>query len=430
MSINSKTIIRNILVVIFLLAVAYDGFAQIAINSPYSRYGKGELVMRKTTYNFSMGGVANAINSSRYINPYNPAANAGIDTLSFVFTGGMMSKFGTITTNDLSSKTGYGSLGYLLFGFPINKHIKTSIGLLPYSNVGYKIVTSDNLPDVGNTDFYFEGSGGVSEFYLSAAFLLHKNLSVGVKGAYMFGRSDRIRAVFFPDSIGYINTRIDNQVDIGDLHYDFGVQYHKTFDNGMTYGFGAIYSPAQKLSATENFMARSYFATAVGVESFRDTIESRIGIPGKVTIPEKYGFGFMVKNKERWLVAADLNWQNWSQFESFGVSDSLQNSLQFSIGGEYLPSERTIDTYWKRIRYRAGFRYHKTYLNLENNQINEFGITFGMGLPIPRSFSTLNIGIEVGRGGTKATNLIQDNYIRLNVGVSIWERWFVQRRYF
>jgi hypothetical protein len=427
---SKRTVAHSLATLLLLLMTGVGGLAQVSINSPYSRYGMGDLVMRKTTYNFSMGGVANAISSQRYINPYNPAANAAFDTLSFIFSGGMVSKFGTMSTTNMSSATSYASLGYLLFGFPVNRHIKTSIGLMPYSNVGYKIVSGENLPDIGNTDFYFEGTGGTNEFFLSASFQLHKNLAIGAKGTYMFGMSERAKAIFFPDSIGYINTRIDNQIELGDLYFDFGLQYNKQLANDLTLGLGAVYAPAQNISAHENYLARSYFATAAGIESYRDTIDSRLGLKGSVTIPEKYGFGFLVKSQERWLIAADVNWQNWSEFESFGVRDSLENSMQIAVGGEFLPSERSIDTYWKRIRYRIGFRYHKTYLNLYENQINEFGITFGMGLPIPRSFSTLNVGFEVGRSGTTASNLIQDSFIRINLGVSIWERWFVQRRYY
>jgi hypothetical protein len=430
MLIIKRKVTGGLLIILILLLTGVDGFTQISINSPYSRYGMGELAMRKATYYFSMGGVANAIGSASYVNPYNPASNAAFDTLSFVFTGGMVSKFGTLKTTDLSNTNNSASLGYLLFGFPINRRIKASIGLMPYSDVGYKVVSRSNIPEVGNTDFYFEGAGGANDFYLSASYKLHKNLAIGIKGAYMFGLLEQIKAVFFPDSVGYINTRIDNQTELGGFYFDFGMQYNKLLHNGMTLGLGAIYSPSQNVSATQNYLARSYFATALGVESFRDTIESRIGDKGSVTIPEKYGLGISLKSRDKWLIAADVNWQNWRNFKYFDVMDSLQNSFQVSIGGEFLPSERSIDTYWKRVKYRFGFRYHQTYLSLSDNSINEFGITFGMGLPIPRSLSLVNVGVEVGRGGTTASDLIQENFIKINLGISVWERWFVKRRYY
>lgn len=430
MSINNRTALRGGIIFLILGLMNISGYSQASVNSPYSRYGMGDLATRKSTYNFSMGGVANAISSSRYVNPFNPAANAGIDTLSFVFSGGMIGKFGSLSTDNSSVPTNFASLGYLLFGFPINRYIKSAIGLIPYSNVGYKVITSEIIPEIGKTEYYFEGTGGSNEFYLSTSIQPHKNFSVGVKGSYMFGKAQRSNAVFFPDSVGYINTRIDNQVDLGDVYFDFGVQYHKNLANGMTMGFGGIYAPSQKIKSTLNYLARAYLPSAIGIESYRDTIESKIGTKGSVTIPDKYGFGVMLKDKEKWLVAADFNWQYWSKYEAFGVKDSLTDTWQISIGGEYLPSDRSIDTYWKKVKYRAGFNYHQTYLNLQNTQINEFGISFGMGLPIPRSFSTVNLGFELGKRGTTQSNLLQENYIKVNLGVSIWERWFIKKRYY
>ncbi len=425
----SKSASRVLLTVVISIFLLTDGFSQIAINSPYSRFGVGDLAVRRNTYNFSMGGVANAISSPYYINPYNPSANAAFDSLSFVFSGGLIGRAGTLRTEDLSNRTNFASLGYLLFGFPITHWLKTSIGLTPYSNVGYNIVASTAIEDVGNTELFYEGTGGLNEFYLNAAIQLHKNLAVGVKGSYMFGKADLIRKVFFPDSVGYINTRVDDYIEVGDMYFDFGIQYNKDLGKDLKLGLGAIYGPSQEVSATQNYLVRSFFATGVGTESFRDTIINQPENEGSIVIPDKYGVGFMLKKSNKWMVAADYNWQNWKDYKAFGVSDSLENSMQVSIGGEFLPSQRIISSYWKRIKYRLGFRYNKTYLNLRETQINEFGISFGMGLPIPRSLSTINLGIEVGRRGTTASNLIQENFINITLGVSVWERWFVKSKY-
>lgn len=425
---STKRARRVLIVLIIFIVSGSDLFSQIAIKSPYSRFGVGELAIRRNTYNFSMGGVANAISSNRYINPYNPAANAAFDSLSFIFSGGLIGRVGTLKTEELSDRTNFASLGYLLFGFPVTHWLKTTIGLTPYSNVGYNIISNQVINNVGLTQFKYQGEGGINEFYINASVQLHKNLSVGAKSSYMFGKEDLIRKVFFPDSVGYINTRIDNNLEVGDMYFDFGIQYQKNIGNELTLGLGAVYAPSQKVSATQNSTVRSFFATSTGAESYRDTITNTEN-EGSIVIPDKYGLGMMLKKSEKWMVAADFNWQNWSDFEAFGLVDSLDNSMQISVGGEFLPSDQVISSYWKRMKYRLGFRYHKTYLNLDETQINEFGISFGFGFPIPRSLSTINLGIEVGRRGTTASDLIQKNFINISLGVSVWERWFVQRKY-
>jgi hypothetical protein len=146
-------------------------------------------------------------------------------------------------------------------------------------------------------------------------------------------------------------------------------------------------------------------------------------------LPDKYGFGFTLRSSDQWMVGADYQWQNWSNYKAFDRNDSLQNTMQISLGGEFSPSPNLMASYWRRVKYRVGFRYNKTYLDLRDTRINEFGISFGLGLPIPRSYSTMNLGFEIGRKGTTASGLIQNNFYRITVGISVWERWFVKNKY-
>jgi len=427
---NSKSLFRILSLTILLFMLAYSGMGQIAINSPYSKFGVGDLSTRKNAYQSAMGGISMAVTGNRYINPYNPASNYSFDSLSFIFSGGLIGSSGTLKTDKLSTKTNYASLGYLLFGFPINKWLKTTIGLTPYSNVGYDIIFAyDSIADVGSIEYQYEGSGGINEFYGNASIELFKNFALGAKMSYMFGKTDLSRKIFFPDSVGYLNTRVDNIVEIGDLYFEFGMQYHREIAKNLTLGLGAVFAPKQNIHASENYMVRSFFPSTLGVEYDRDTIVNRIENKGNIEIPDKYGIGFTLSKTDSWLFGADYTWQNWSKYKAFGRNDSLKNSMQVSIGGEFTPASNLTSSYWKRVKYRFGFRYNKSYLNISNNQINEFGISFGMGLPIPRTLSTFNFGVEVGRKGTTAEGLLQSNYVRVTLGVSLWDRWFVKNKY-
>ncbi len=418
-----------LLTILIFVNVSLELFSQANVNSPYSRYGVGDLATRQNAYNFAMGGVSIALSNPRYVNPFNPASNTAFDTLSFIFSGGINSKVGNLKTDQQSANTNFATLGYLLFGFPINKWLKTSIGIIPYSNVGYDIIDKQNLPEIGNTTFFYKGSGGLNQFYLNFGVQVTKNLSLGASGAWMFGKANLARLIYFPDSVGMLHTRIDNYIEVGDLYFDFGAQYKKPIQNNLTLGFGATYAPKQSISSVENYLARTYSGSATGIEYFRDTIESRIENQGSIIIPDKYGVGIMLKKKESWMIAADYSWQNWSKYEAFGKSDSLQNSMQISIGGEYQPSRTASANYLKLVTYRLGFRYNKTYLELRDNQINQFGITFGVALPLPRTLTTVNLGVEIGRSGTTASGLIQENFMKFTLGIDIWERWFVKRKY-
>jgi len=125
----------------------------------------------------------------------------------------------------------------------------------------------------------------------------------------------------------------------------------------------------------------------------------------------------------------DVNWRNWKEYKSYGRSDSLQNSFSIHLGSEYIPKHNSITSYWHRVRYRLGVRYENTYLEINNQPIKEFGISFGLGFPFRRSKSMLNFAFEFGNRGTVENNLVQENFIKFTFGLSIYERWFVKNKY-
>ena len=74
--------------------------------------------------------------------------------------------------------------------------------------------------------------------------------------------------------------------------------------------------------------------------------------------------------------------------------------------------------------------YTKLYdLELRGKNIDEFGISLGVGLPLPRTRSTINLAAEFGTRGTTSNNLIKDNYVKFTLGLSIFERGFIIRKY-
>jgi hypothetical protein len=64
---------------------------------------------------------------------------------------------------------------------------------------------------------------------------------------------------------------------------------------------------------------------------------------------------------------------------------------------------------------------------INEKEINNFGITFGIGLPMA-NFSNLNLGFELGRRGTTDADLIEESYLKVNVGLSLNDKWFRKRQ--
>lgn len=415
---------------LLLIFVSKETFAQARISSPYSRFGVGELWQENYSVTLSaMGNVGLAIRSNNYLNIKNPASYTGFDSTSFLFDISAIGIFTTLKTTEISQDADYASLGYILFGMPVTKWWRASFGLIPYSNVGYKVIEDQDVTDVGRVRFIYEGSGGLNQFHLGNGFRITENLSVGVNASYVWGMIYKRRRVTFPDSLSMISTRIDNVDHVSDFMFDFGLQYFKPLKNGLEIGTGLVFQPGVDLNTTRKYVGVNYFSGGDNVELIRDTVAYDPSQKGSLKFPFGVGGGISLSKSNNFLVSMDVNWRNWKEYEAFGRSDSLQNSFSVNLGGEFIPKHNSITSYWHRVRYRLGFRYENTYLDIHNQPIKEFGISFGLGLPFRRSKSMLNFAFEFGRKGTLKNNLVQENFIKFTFGLSIYERWFVKNKY-
>lgn len=426
---NNKDLFR-IFFLLFAIVGCLSGFGQTSINSPYTRFGIGEISNNRNSYFAGLAGTSFAIRSPFHINTSNPASYTAFDSLSFVFEGGVYGNLSKIQSDSLSITSKNASLTGLQFGFPVTRWWGASFGLLPLSSVGYNIMVDVNDPEVGNTRYNYEGSGGLTKFYIGNGFKLTDHLSVGFNAIYIFGSIDQSRFISFPDSVFYLNTELTKSTTLHDLHLDLGFQYVKNIGKGLEAGIGGYYSIPSSINGEKSYLVRSFFGTPGTSTSYRDTIISREEGTGSINLPMGIGGGVSIGKKGSWLVATDINWINWEKFSSFGVADSLTNGLEFRAGAELLPENSALADYWKRMSYRLGVRYNKTSLKIHGSQVNEFGISFGFGFPIPRSSSTVNTSFELGKTGTLNNGLVQSSFFRFTLSVSLYERWFVKRRYY
>ena len=418
--------------VIILITIQTE--AQPGLSSPYSNFGLGYLSDGNNIRNKSMGSIGIGTRDCYTINVYNPASYTAFDSTSFVFEGGIVGLYNKLKTNTINEEITTGSISHLLFGFPVTKWWRSSFGLLPFSNIGYNVVDYEYKNNIGNTQYEYEGTGGISRFFWGNAFKPAKFLSFGINASYLFGTIDRVQTVAFPDSLYLIGTHVSNSITIRDFDFDIGIQIHTELKKNLKLIVGGVFHPRINLNAERNYLAQTYLRKINNVEIFRDTIAYTPEEKGTILIPIGFGLGFSLAKEDKWLIGADYKHENWKEFKSFDINDSLCNSNTYAIGLQYTPDKYSITSYLKRIDYRIGARYSQSYLDLRNKHINGFGITFGVGLPLRSvSFrgtkSMLNLGFEIGQRGTTVNNLIQENYFKIYFGVSIYEWWFIKRRY-
>lgn len=403
--------------------------AQDRISSPYSRFGLGEIFGNTHVNNMAMGGINQAIYDPLFVNAANPASYTAFDSLSFVFDIGLHARLNKLSTTSASQSSDYASLGNLLFGFPVNGWWKASFGLLPYSATGYKMTDHHTDSIYNNYNNVYEGSGGTNQFYAGSSFDLTRNLSVGINAAYMFGTMNHNTATEFPDSLYRFNSKTTNSTRLHDFMLTYGIMYHKQLKKGYHYTLGGSFIARNKLAVTSDRFSYTYTISSTKVELRRDTIELTENSDENIIMPMGFAAGFSVGRANTWLLGTDFKFTQWENFNFSASPEPLINNMQIALGGFYNPSSSTVSGYLKRITYRAGLRYSDGYLQLRGKRIDEFGISFGVGLPLPRTSSTINMAVEVGSRGTKEQNLINENYVKFTLGLSIFERWFVIRKY-
>jgi hypothetical protein len=61
--------------------------------------------------------------------------------------------------------------------------------------------------------------------------------------------------------------------------------------------------------------------------------------------------------------------------------------------------------------------------------LTDFGISFGVGLPLKRSKTSFNLAFEWGQRGTTDDNLVKENYAKVTMNLTLHEFWFLKRKF-
>ena len=407
--------ISLIIVTGFLLFLSIPLVAQNSTNSPYTRYGFGELANRSFGAGRSMGGVGIGLRSSKQINPMNPASYSSMDSLTFLFDFGASAQLswfndGINTQNDVN-----GNVEYIAMQFPLYKQVAMSVGLLPYSHVGYSFGELKSL----NGQYYeeqFTGVGGLNHLYAGLSIdIWKKRLSVGSNVNYLFG-SNTHQAVTQYYSLNSTPVTNNKKFKISDLNFDFGLQYTHPLSKTDNVIFGLTFAPKKRLNNT------TYETINTGTEVVADTITGLA-----YDKPAEFGFGASYVKANKLIAAADFSYQGWSNASFGGKNDLFKNRSKISAGFEYIPNLYSRP-YLNRMRYRAGVNYTNSYILINGNGYKEYGATVGVGLPISDMRSFINISVEYVKINADYKTMIDESYLRFTMSFTFNEFWFFKRK--
>ncbi|MDU0372195.1 hypothetical protein ACFPAF_17465 [Hymenobacter endophyticus] len=434
-----------------LLAASPAVLGQGLGNSPYSRLGLGDASLNAGgVRQMGMGGIGVAAPNSVNVNELNPALL--YYTNRTTFEAGFTGQFKTLRNSVSSQRTGSGNLGYLALAVPINRRWAGAIGLKPYSTVDYETRTLDNTVQGDPTsqiEKRYVGSGGLAEAYMSHAVRLAKGLTVGASVGYVFGNiqqeaSTRISTSTLPLALS--NRDIyQEQVHYSDFAFRMGLHYRGEITDKLNYNIGGTHSFRSNLNGERNVALVRQDPNEIQIGSTMQEVEA----PGRAQVPSLTQIGFSLDNNRSWSLSLEGARQEWSQFRAFGEQGGssgilLSDTYRFGAGGEITPDATSVENYFKRVTYRAGLNVAQLPYRPGGNALYDRSVSWGFGFPLPTATAldatTISLGFTYGqRGNTDVLRLtdgtterlernVKEDYVRMQLGVTLNNRWFIKRR--
>jgi hypothetical protein len=315
------------------------------------------------------------------------------------------------------------AFSHLIVGFPLSEKWGASMGMLPYSSVGYEINARN---DEYSADMNYFGDGGISKIYFGGAYEPIDNFSLGLKASYLFGGLNRRKQLIFNDE-SFMNSRANSAINLKGYYYELGLLYKHNISEEKQISFGLTASNDSKIRSKRIELVESFEYSGF-FEIPKDTFVNKIEW-GDVNLPKYICWGFTYSNGRKWLFLADYSIQNWADYSLLDESDDLANSMKIAGGIQFTPDYNSITKYYKRIGYRLGASYSSTPLLLEGNQLKEMSVSFGFGIPVKKSRTKYDFSCTIGKRGKTEGNLIKEQFVRLGLSVSYDGIWFVKRKY-
>ncbi len=380
-----------------------------------------------------MGGIGAAMRDNSTIYISNPASYSSLDTNSFLFDFGI--DYGNNYISDGASEFSSDDINFdhLIIGFPISKGWGVAAGIVPLTNGYYKISESvvegdlDYDPLTGEYNSYHAGEGGFSNFFLGSGINLNKNFSAGVNMTILFGQVKRTNQFDFTGTEYYnvFNNNSTEKLQLGGINFNYGIQYSASLKNDYFINVGA------SLSSNKNFKTKyEHISFRYTAYNTTDTISYISDEINKTYIPGTLNLGIAFGKKYKFTTGVDYVSTKWSDSKIPGSVGYAADTRSILFGAEFIPDMFSNYSFLKRVEYRIGGHVGDNYLIINGEQIKEIGASVGIGLPMRRTFSKINLYFDMTRrSGSLVNGLHSENYYSAGISLNLYDLWFVKRKY-
>jgi len=424
--------------VLFIILFCFQtGFSQI--NSPYSRYGLGDLYNSRNVMNKGMGNLVSPVVDLQSVNFLNPASYSRLQAVSFDVGLEYENRKLLDASKADSYKSNNLSFNYLALGIPIMKDKKgfskwgMALGIRPVTRMNYNISVDERLPGIDSINTVYQGNGGASKAYAGTGFRV-KGFSLGVNVGILFGQHEiSTQKSFINDTVQYYASNHQRQFSYSKLYFDGGAQWDIKVGRTSVVRLAATGFIGGDVNAKTDILRETIYYNGTGGFDSVDVVERKTNQKGVITMPSGYTLGIAFEKTGVWMIGGEYERINWSDYRFYGQTDQVGNYTMFRFGGNWTPAT-TTKKYINRITYRAGFYTGEDYVQYGGKQLPVTAGTIGFGFPIRRwntysnQFTVINTAFEFGKRGN-GSQPITENFFRLNIGLCLSDLWFNKRRF-
>ncbi|HVZ56325.1 MAG TPA: hypothetical protein VG870_06665 [Chitinophagaceae bacterium] len=393
-------------------------------SSPYSILGIGDLEDNMYNRTSGMANTGIAYRNSQYLINNNPASYAVLANQLFIAELGGRGRLINYSGSDINStnnKTKDFAIRRLSLGMRLTKWWGSSAGLMPFSTANYNFYGTKYIQGTQmSTPATYEGSGGVNQVYWANGFKITKNLSVGINSSLLWGSLQQKETLTSTDLATSLATQ--KNIYLINTYFNYGAQYFARLNKKWDLGLGVTYAAPRDLKAQYTATITSGTGTQISNNIIKNDF---------FQLPANFGGGLTLTRNKSLTIAADYKYANWSSTHYQGMDYQLVNSNRISAGVESSKKVTYYNTSVEKIYWQMGAYYSNSYLQVYGRQLQDRGVTVGLGVNSKRSTLGYHIGLNYGILGSRANGLIRENYFAINLSFSYREIWETRgKKYF
>lgn len=393
-----------------LLLVASNSLVAQNMNTPYSIYGVGDIDNKAYNRTTGMAGTGLALRSSYYLVDNNPAGLTGLTRSFFVIsaaaTGKVVKYSGDPIPADNSSNNDFW-IKRLSVAVKLNDHWASSIGLGQFSTVNYNFFGSKTA--VGSTDVYpvyYEGDGGLNEYYWSNAFSIGKHFSVGLKSSILAGSINQTETIAAEGLGSAIATKVQDY--FGKPRFEMGGMYYTPVTKKWDLSVGGKFIPSVKMISERTLTVTEGSTPLMNEEFIKND---------RFSLPNTYAVGIALKRNNRVTYAVDYTYDDWTSLKIKEQGWQLVSSSKISAGVDFSKQVMAWNQLVEKRSFQLGVFYSNSYLQIRNEPVKEYGFSAGTSGALSQNL-IYTASLEAGSRGTTQQKLIRENYIQLSVSLS------------